>query len=145
MLVKDESVAKDQRIQELEARIALLLQQAERATELTATRDRQGTLRIQHLEAVLSETWGSKSWRWTRLLRIVRTAELALRKSIRRRLLPGPIGVRETIRSSGLFDERFYALSDEARRRGQEPIEHYIEFGEARGYPPSAGFDPMYY
>jgi glycosyltransferase involved in cell wall biosynthesis len=49
------------------------------------------------------------------------------------------------IRNSGLFDETFYGLSAEARARGQDPLEHYLEEGEDRGIAPSALFEPAYY
>lgn len=49
------------------------------------------------------------------------------------------------IRASGLFDEHQYALSAEARAAGRDPLDHYLNVGEARRIAPSAGFDPDYY
>ena len=49
------------------------------------------------------------------------------------------------LRRSGLFDEKFYALSGEARAAGVDPAVHYLSVGESRGYAPSQFFDPVYY
>jgi hypothetical protein len=43
------------------------------------------------------------------------------------------------------FDEDYYALSREARKKGMRPIDHYLDVGEALGYAPSERFDPKYY
>jgi glycosyltransferase involved in cell wall biosynthesis len=51
----------------------------------------------------------------------------------------------DPLRESGLFDEDFYVLSQEARNEGRDPLEHYLEIGEARGIQPSARFEPAYY
>jgi glycosyltransferase involved in cell wall biosynthesis len=50
-----------------------------------------------------------------------------------------------TLRKSGYFDECFYALSAEARAKKIDPLFHYITSGEARGFAPSAKFDPQFY
>ena len=49
------------------------------------------------------------------------------------------------IRASGLFVDREYSLLAEAALRGQDPAEHYLASGEARGARPSRAFDPAYY
>jgi glycosyltransferase involved in cell wall biosynthesis len=49
------------------------------------------------------------------------------------------------IRRSGLFDEKFYALSGQARAAGEDPAVHYVRIGEARRYMPSRHFDPAFY
>ncbi|MBB5278496.1 glycosyltransferase involved in cell wall biosynthesis [Rhizobium rosettiformans] len=49
------------------------------------------------------------------------------------------------IRDSGLFDEQHYSLTAAARAAGQDPLEHYLQIGEARRISPSKGFDPDYY
>lgn len=51
----------------------------------------------------------------------------------------------DPLRESGLFDEDFYALSQEARNEGRDPLEHYLDVGEAQGIQPSARFEPAYY
>ncbi|WP_306150204.1 MULTISPECIES: rhamnan synthesis F family protein [unclassified Roseibium] len=51
----------------------------------------------------------------------------------------------EAIRASGLFDENVYALTDQARAANQDPLEHYLQTGEAQRQAPSTGFDPDYY
>jgi glycosyltransferase involved in cell wall biosynthesis len=43
------------------------------------------------------------------------------------------------------FDEKYYALSSEARKMRMRPFDHYVEIGEALGYAPSAQFDPKHY
>ena len=49
------------------------------------------------------------------------------------------------IRHSGLFDENFYSLTDDARTLGLDPLEHYLQIGEPQGVAPSPLFDPAYY
>ena len=49
------------------------------------------------------------------------------------------------VRLEDYFDEDYYALSREARKKGMRPIDHYLEIGEALGYAPSQRFDPKYY
>ncbi|MGS4887926.1 rhamnan synthesis F family protein [Roseibium sp. MB-4] len=51
----------------------------------------------------------------------------------------------EAIRVSGLFDETFYALTDQAISAGQDPLEHYLQTGEDQRQAPSLFFDPDYY
>jgi len=43
------------------------------------------------------------------------------------------------------FEEDHYALSDEARKMGMRPLDHYLKIGERLGYSPSVRFDPKYY
>jgi glycosyltransferase involved in cell wall biosynthesis len=65
------------------------------------------------------------------------------------RLSPGggdhPKIIAAALCKSGYFDERFYALSAEARAKKIDPLLHYIKSGEARGFAPSAKFDPVFY
>ena len=49
------------------------------------------------------------------------------------------------IRDSGLFDEQHYSWTAKARAAGQDPLEHYLQIGEAHRISPSGGFDPDYY
>ncbi|SOD98780.1 rhamnan synthesis F family protein [Caenispirillum bisanense] len=49
------------------------------------------------------------------------------------------------MRASGLFDDSHYALTDQARSEGWDPLEHYLEIGEHLGIAPSALFEPEYY
>ncbi len=49
------------------------------------------------------------------------------------------------IRASGLFDKSFYAQTEAAQARQQDPLEHYLQIGEAQRQAPSARFDPDYY
>lgn len=49
------------------------------------------------------------------------------------------------VKASGLFAAAEYALRQEARALGQDPAEHYLLTGEARGVRPSSQFDPVYY
>lgn len=49
------------------------------------------------------------------------------------------------VRSSGLFNAAEYPLRGEALLRNQDPVEHYLLHGEARGARPSSLFDPAYY
>ncbi|MBB4267062.1 rhamnan synthesis F family protein [Roseospira visakhapatnamensis] len=51
----------------------------------------------------------------------------------------------DPLRESGLFDETVYALTPDALARGQDPLEHYLEVGEALGVAPSDRFEPDYY
>ncbi len=51
----------------------------------------------------------------------------------------------ELIRKSGYFDDKFYALADEARSKHIDPISHYVTEGEKRGFAPSEQFDPVFY
>jgi len=51
--------------------------------------------------------------------------------------------VAAELRRSGLFDEKFYAFSAEARAAGVDPAVHYLSVGESRGYAPSQFFDPV--
>ncbi|WP_186393191.1 MULTISPECIES: rhamnan synthesis F family protein [unclassified Pannonibacter] len=50
-----------------------------------------------------------------------------------------------SIRDSGFFDEGHYTLAAEARAAGVDPLEHYLQVGEAKRVAPSAQFDPDYY
>jgi hypothetical protein len=49
------------------------------------------------------------------------------------------------VRASGMFAASEYALRGEALLRNQDPVEHYLLHGEARGARPSSLFDPVYY
>lgn len=49
------------------------------------------------------------------------------------------------IRESELFDEDYYALTEQARAAGRDPLEHYLSEGEEQGIAPSKSFDPVYY
>jgi hypothetical protein len=50
------------------------------------------------------------------------------------------------IRSSGLFDEKWYLRTyPDVARMGIDPIKHYLKFGAAGGRNPSATFDTYWY
>jgi glycosyltransferase involved in cell wall biosynthesis len=87
----------------------------------------------------------------------VSSAEYVARvtRKVLRRLLVGPPPppapavvvdpVLERIREEGFFDPNFYALTQEAEDQGRDPLEHYLEVGEAQGVAPSAAFEPAFY
>src|SRR5450432_2943984 len=62
-------------------------------------------------------------------------------------MVPGKdeLGRGMTATLEDFFDEDYYALSREARKKGMRPIDHYLKIGEALGYAPSPRFDPKYY
>src|SRR5450631_1113783 len=62
-------------------------------------------------------------------------------------MVPGKdeLGRGMTAKLEDFFDEDYYALSREARKKGMRPIDHYLKIGEALGYAPSPRFDPKYY
>lgn len=49
------------------------------------------------------------------------------------------------VQNSVLFDAASYPGADEARELGYSPALHYVLVGEAKGYAPSTGFDPVFY
>jgi glycosyltransferase involved in cell wall biosynthesis len=61
------------------------------------------------------------------------------------RTIDPPKSTAAALRKSGYFDERFYALTAEAHAKNIDPLVHYITSGEARGFAPSAKFDPVFY
>jgi glycosyltransferase involved in cell wall biosynthesis len=76
--------------------------------------------------------------------------ETFIKDRVMSRLLPPPEKSPaprplDPLRESGLFDEDFYALTQVARDEGRDPLEHYLDVGEAQGIQPSARFEPAYY
>lgn len=52
----------------------------------------------------------------------------------------------EKIRTSGLFDEAWYLRTyPDVAQAGQDPIEHYLQFGVAEGRNPGPRFDTSWY
>jgi len=49
------------------------------------------------------------------------------------------------VRSSGLFDEDYYAGTEQARSANLDPVVHYLCYGEAAHLPPGSHFDPTFY
>lgn len=104
-----------------------------------ARRDR-GILKRQFAALIKSGTFSAPS----------RDLFLSLVSRASRKLRGGAsVGVADSgiglIRASGLFDETFYALTEDARAQGVDPLEHYLTTGEARRMAPSSRFDPDYY
>ena len=56
------------------------------------------------------------------------------------------IKIRKTIKKSNLFDELFYLNSNlDVKKKGIDPLEHYLLFGEIEGRKPNPMFDPIWY
>jgi len=123
--------AENRRISSLEGEIKLL-----RADNASLQEGYQQTLK---------SIYKSTSWRITRPMRALQPRGL-----LRRLKTILPTGNRlgepsQRALENNLFDEVFYAGSAEARQLGKAPFQHYLEYGEAAGFAPSAAFDPVYY
>ena len=52
----------------------------------------------------------------------------------------------EAIRQSGLFDEAWYLKRHpDVRKKGMDPIKHYLRYGASEGRDPGAGFSTKGY
>lgn len=96
-------------------------------------------------QQTLKTIYKSTSWRITRPMRALQPRGLLRRLKT---ILPSGNKFGESsqrVFETNLFDEGFYVGSAEARKLGKAPFQHYLEFGEAAGFAPSAAFDPVYY
>lgn len=60
--------------------------------------------------------------------------------------LAAEVGVRKVIEDSGLFDPEFYLITyEDVRRKGVDPLAHYLRNGAREGRWPNRLFDPILY